>query len=39
MRLIIDEWSLRYPGVKHVEHVYFYRAAVADQGTIDGYLT
>jgi NAD(P)H dehydrogenase (quinone) len=37
MRRIID-WSLSYPGVKQVEHVYFYRAAVADQATIDGYL-
>ncbi|MGZ8512990.1 MAG: NAD(P)H-dependent oxidoreductase [Candidatus Limnocylindria bacterium] len=38
MRRVIDDWSLRYPGVKQVEHVYFYRAAVADQATIDGYL-
>jgi NAD(P)H dehydrogenase (quinone) len=38
MRRVIDDWSLHYPGVKEVEHVYFYRAAVADQETIDGYL-
>ncbi|HEY5144746.1 MAG TPA: NAD(P)H-dependent oxidoreductase [Solirubrobacteraceae bacterium] len=37
MRRIID-WTLSYPGVKQVEHVYFYRATVADQATIDGYL-
>lgn len=37
MRHIID-WTLSYPGVKHVEHVYFYRATVADQATINGYL-
>ena len=28
MRRIIDDWGLRYPGVKHVEHVYFYGAAM-----------
>jgi NAD(P)H dehydrogenase (quinone) len=37
MRRILD-WSLTYPGVKQVEHIYFYRAAVADRATIDGYL-
>ncbi len=38
MTRIIDDWGLRYPGVKHVEHVYFYRAAIADEVTIRGYL-
>jgi NAD(P)H dehydrogenase (quinone) len=38
MTRIIDDWGLRYPGVKKVEHVYFYRAAVADAGTLRGYL-
>ena len=38
MTRIIDDWGLRYPGVKHVEHVYFYRATVADEATIRGYL-
>lgn len=38
MTRIIDEWGLMYPGVKQVEHVYFYRAAVADKETIRGYL-
>jgi NAD(P)H dehydrogenase (quinone) len=38
MTRIIDDWGLRYPGVKNVEHVYFYRAAVADQETLQGYL-
>lgn len=37
MRRIID-WSLSYPGVKQVEHVYFYRATIADEATIAGYL-
>ena len=38
MTRIIDDWGLRYPGVKKVEHVYFYRAAVADKETMQGYL-
>jgi NAD(P)H dehydrogenase (quinone) len=38
MRRVIDEWGLHYPGVKKVEHVYFYTAAVADKETIKGYL-
>jgi NAD(P)H dehydrogenase (quinone) len=24
MKTIIDDWGLRYPGIKNVEHVYFY---------------
>ncbi len=38
MSRIIDDWGLRYPGVKHVEHVYFYRVAVADKETLQCYL-
>ena len=38
MKRIIDDWGLRYPGVKKVEHVYFYRVAVADEGTRRQYL-
>jgi NAD(P)H dehydrogenase (quinone) len=38
MRRIIDDWGLRYPGVKHVEHVYFYGAAIADPPQIQRYL-
>jgi NAD(P)H dehydrogenase (quinone) len=38
MTRIIDEWGLRYPGVKKVEHVYFYQAAVTDDETRRGYL-
>jgi NAD(P)H dehydrogenase (quinone) len=38
MTRIIDDWGLRYPGVKKVEHVYFYRVAVADQDTLKGCL-
>jgi len=38
MTRIIDEWGLRYPGVKKVEHVYFYRVPVADDATRRAYL-
>jgi NAD(P)H dehydrogenase (quinone) len=38
MTRMIDDWGQRYPGVKKVEHVYFYRAAVADDDTRRGYL-
>jgi NAD(P)H dehydrogenase (quinone) len=38
MTRIIDDWGLRYPGVKKVEHVYFYRVAVADKETRRSYL-
>ena len=38
MRRIIDDWGLRYPGVKQVEHVYFYGAAIADQPKLQEYL-
>jgi NAD(P)H dehydrogenase (quinone) len=35
---IIDDWGLRYPGVKKVDHVYFHRVPVADDETRRGYL-
>jgi len=38
MTQIIDNWGLRYPGVKKVEHVYFYRVAATDDETRRGYL-
>jgi NAD(P)H dehydrogenase (quinone) len=38
MKWIIDDWGLRYPGVKKVEHVYFYRVAATDDETRRGYL-
>ncbi len=38
MTRIIDDWGLRYPGIKKVEHVFFYRVAVADDETLKGYL-
>jgi NAD(P)H dehydrogenase (quinone) len=38
MTRIIDDWGLRYPGVKDVEHVYFYEAAIADRERLQSYL-
>ncbi len=38
MERLIDDWGLRYPGVKRVEHVYFYEVAIADQPTLRTYL-
>jgi NAD(P)H dehydrogenase (quinone) len=38
MEKIIDDWGLRYPGVKHVEHVYFYGVFVTDEATRHAYL-
>ena len=38
MTRIIDDWGLRYPGVKKVEHVYFYGVPVVDDETRRGYL-
>jgi NAD(P)H dehydrogenase (quinone) len=38
MTRIIDDWGLRYPGVKKVEHVYFYSVPSVDDETRRGYL-
>jgi putative NADPH-quinone reductase len=38
MARIIDDWGLRYPGVKKVEHVYFYRVPVVDDEVRRSYL-
>lgn len=38
MTRIIDDWGLRYPGVKKVDHVYFYRVFVVDDETRRAYL-
>lgn len=38
MARIIDDWGLRYPGVKKVEHVYFYAVPVVDDDTRRSYL-
>jgi NAD(P)H dehydrogenase (quinone) len=38
MQKLIDEWGFRYPGIKSVEHVYFYAVHGADDATRRGYL-
>jgi NAD(P)H dehydrogenase (quinone) len=38
MERIIDDWGLRYPGVKQVDHVYFYGAAIANERTRRAWL-
>lgn len=38
MTRIIDDWGLRYPGVKQVEHVYFYEVAIAEPRQLEEYL-
>jgi NAD(P)H dehydrogenase (quinone) len=38
MSRIIDDWGLRYPGVKKVEHIYFYGVSVVDDATRQNYL-
>jgi NAD(P)H dehydrogenase (quinone) len=38
MTRIIDDWGLRYPGVKKVEHIYFYQVPSTDDETRRSYL-
>ena len=38
MTALIDEFSLRYPGIKRVEREYFYAVYGADEATRRGYL-
>jgi putative NADPH-quinone reductase len=38
MRMVIDEFTLTYPGIKNVEHEYFYAVHGADEATRQGYL-
>jgi NAD(P)H dehydrogenase (quinone) len=38
MKKLIDEYSLIFPGVETVEHVYFYAVHGADEATRRGYL-
>ena len=38
MRVLIDEFGFRYPGIKKVEHVYFHAVHGADDATRRGYL-
>jgi hypothetical protein len=36
---VMDDWAFRYPGIQHVEHVYFYGATAAPPETIEQYLS
>ncbi len=38
MTTIYDDWGLRYPGVKRVEHVYFYAVSAVDEATQKSFL-
>jgi NAD(P)H dehydrogenase (quinone) len=38
MKAMIDQYSLSYPGIASVEHVYFYAVHGADEATRRGYL-
>ena len=38
MARIIDDWGLRYPGIRKVEHVYFYGVPIEDTDTRRSYL-
>ena len=38
MRMVIDELTLTYPGIKNVEHEYFYAVHGADDTKRRGYL-
>ncbi len=38
MTTVVDNFALRYPGIKKVEHVYFHGVPVVDDQTRQGYL-
>jgi len=38
MKRLMDDWGLRYPGIKTVDHVFFYAVHGADDATRRGYL-
>ena len=38
MRVVIDEFTLRYPGIRNVEREYFYAVHGADDASRRGYL-
>jgi NAD(P)H dehydrogenase (quinone) len=38
MRMVIDQFTLMFPGIKRVEHEYFYAVHGADDATRHGYL-
>jgi NAD(P)H dehydrogenase (quinone) len=38
MKTLIDDFGFRYPGIKNVEHVYFYAVSAVDASTRQEYL-
>lgn len=38
MKVLVDEYALRYPGIQRVEHAYFHAVNGADEATRRGYL-
>ena len=38
MKRLMDDWSLRYQGIRTVEHVFFYAVNGASDETRHGYL-
>lgn len=38
MKRLIDDFGFRYPGIKNVEHVYFYSVGAVDAATRQNYL-
>ena len=38
MKRLMDDFGFRYPGIKNVEHVYFYSVAAVDAATRQSYL-
>lgn len=38
MKRLIDEFTLSYPGIRTVEHVYFFAVNMADEKTLESYL-
>lgn len=39
MAQLIDEYSLHYPGIQHIQHEYFYAVHGADRTKIESYLS
>ena len=38
MKRLMDDFGFRYPGIKNVEHVYFYSVSAVDAATRQSYL-
>jgi NAD(P)H dehydrogenase (quinone) len=38
MKRLMDDFGFRYPGIKNVEHVYFYSVGCVDLSVRQGYL-